>query len=99
MIKPTIGRVVWFWPSLGCELSGFVHQDKSQPCAALVVYVHSDIMVNLHAIDQVGVGHAMSSVRLIQEGEPRPAENFCEWMPYQIGQAKAVQTKAAGAVA
>jgi hypothetical protein len=90
MIKPTIGRVVWFWPSTvtgGAEY--FCYHDNKQPCAAQVVYVWGDACVNLQVLDQNGRAHSFTSVPLIQEGEPRPDGYFCEWMPYQIGQAKA----------
>lgn len=56
--------------------------------AALIAYVWGDDMVNLHVIDHNGVGHSKTSVRLVQENEPKPDGYYCEWMPYQIGQAK-----------
>lgn len=90
-IKPTIGRVVWFRPSTAAGTgSTFSYHDPKQPCAALIAYVWGDACVNLHAFDQNGVGHSFTSVRLIQEDEPKPEGGyFCSWMPYQIGQAKA----------
>jgi hypothetical protein len=89
MIKPTIGRVVWFWPATNAMMGGelFTYHDRSQPCAALVAFVWSDAMVNLSVADQNGVQHAFTSVPLIQEGDERPSSYFCEWMPYQKGQA------------
>lgn len=86
MIKPTIGRVVWFTPSKNSAESGFVAGD--QPLAAIVAYVHSDKMVNLTVFDANGNPHSKTSVDLIQDGEPKPEWGFCcEWMPYQKGQA------------
>jgi hypothetical protein len=76
MIKPTVGRVVWYRKP-----------GKEQPQAAIVAYVHSDSIVNLHVIDQAGVGRAETSVTLRQDNEPQPDGAYCEWMPYQIGQA------------
>ena len=77
MIKPTIGRVVWFHHG----------KDGQQPLAALVAYVHSDTMVNLAVFDPNGVPFNKTSVTLVQEGAPIPAGMYCEWMPYQKGQA------------
>jgi hypothetical protein len=91
MIKPTVGRVVWFWPSK--VSSNFGYHNSEQPCAALVAYVWSDTCVNLHVIDQNGNGHSQTSVPLVQDTETAPANGYyCEWMPYQIGQAKKEQT-------
>lgn len=79
MIKPTIGRVVWFHP-------GGTSADK-QPLAALVCYVHSDTMVNLAIFDENGVAsHATSRFLWQGEGE-RPTGDYAEWMSFQIGQA------------
>jgi len=81
MIKPTVGRVVWYWPK----------NHGSQPHAAIVAHVWSDTCVNLAIFDSNGVpvANPPTSVLLLQEGNERPTGgNFCEWMPYQIGQAK-----------
>lgn len=79
MIKPTIGRMVWF------------HQDGSlpedQPNAAIVAYVHSDRLVNLTVCNSNGKTYAETSVLLYQGDTDRPASRYCEWMPYQQGQA------------
>jgi len=85
VIKPTVGRIVWFWRSYQPDVV-----DDAQPMAAIVAYVHSDIMVNLSVIDHNGHHFSKTSVRLQQEGSDPPAFNemYCEWMPYQIGQAK-----------
>ena len=92
MIKPTIGRVVWYW----CQ------KNQTQPQAAVVAYVHSDTMVNLTVFDENGIPHARTSVFLYQgqENTERPAAIFCEWMPYQKGQAaktEALEKQVAGA--
>lgn len=77
MIKPTVGRVVWFWPA-GAKVE--------QPFAATIAYVHSDSMVNLSVIDANGNQFAATSITLVQEngGTTLP---YCCWMPYQQGQA------------
>jgi hypothetical protein len=79
MIKPTIGRQVWFWHDTPEE-------GGSQPEAATVCYVHSDTMVNLQVIDHDGNARRVSSVRLHQGDEPGVGQH-CAWMPYQKGQA------------
>jgi hypothetical protein len=97
MIKPTIGRQVWFWPA---KVSGGVLIDRGdQPMASTVVYVFNDRMVNLQILDHGGYAHAVTSVPLIQDEEPKPEGYFCEWMPYQKGQAAKTEQleKAAGA--
>lgn len=84
MIKPTVGRVVLFWPSAVDE-----GEDTKQPYAATVAYVHSDRMVNLSVADHCGRQYGLASVPLLQEGDERPSGMYCEWMPYQKGQAPA----------
>lgn len=85
MIKPTVGRVVWFHPSSHSNDTGFA---PASICAAIIAYVHSDFMVNLAVFDANGVCHSKTSVHLVQDMEPVPdAGYYCEWMPYQKGQA------------
>jgi hypothetical protein len=83
VIKPTIGRVVWYWPKA-------VHGYKDdQPLAAIVVFVHSDHLVNLITFSPTGIPLPKVSVYLAQEGVEHPfKEGFAQWMPYQVGQAK-----------
>lgn len=80
MIKPTIGRVVWFWPD-----SAFTR--CTQPQAALIAWVHSDSVVNLAIFDANGKSSNRTGVPLFQGEGNRPESHYCEWMPYQIGQA------------
>jgi len=87
MIKPTVGRVVWFYPD-GSSPS-------SQPRAAIIAAVWGDRCVNLMVIESNGVpmSHPPTSVMLVQEGDPVPKGadgsncRHCTWMPYQQGQA------------
>lgn len=79
MIEPTVGRVVWYRP--GGSM-------KDQPCAAMVTYVHSPRLVNLIVFDPNGNPVPRTSITMRQEEDPVPQGFFCEWMPYQIGQAK-----------
>lgn len=84
MIKPTIGRVVWFRPS-GISLD-------RQPLTALICFVHDDNCVNLAIFDDLGRASHKASCYLYQGDTDIPTGDYCEWMPYQVGQAKAAQT-------
>lgn len=78
MITPTVGRVVLFHQAV----------PHDQPYAATIAYVHSDRMVNLSVVDHSGVQFGTTSVPLLQDGDPVPENGYyCEWMPYQKGQA------------
>lgn len=86
IIKPTIGRRVWYRPNGTNGLAMAVH-DNIQPMDAGIVYVWGDRMVNLDVTDHNGNHHAIPSVTLYQEGDPLPTGAYCEWMPFQKGQA------------
>ena len=76
-MKPTIGRIVWYHPT-----PGITH-------AAQIAAVHSDICVNLGVLNEFGEQYAVRSVPLAREDDEKPTVgNWCEWMPYQVGQAK-----------
>lgn len=79
MIKPTIGRVVWFHPDW----------PHTQPYAAMIVYVNSNTDINLIVFDPDGIPHAEINVILKQSEEQNIVGQYAEWMPYQVGQAKA----------
>jgi RyR domain len=96
MIQPTVGRVVWFYPSIGSVQAGFAAPDGGQPLAAIIARVWSDRMVNLTVFDANGVAHSRPSVRLLQEGDARDSDGYyAEWMPYQVGQAKKAEAEKA----
>jgi hypothetical protein len=80
MIQPTISRQVWFWRD---------QRSDAQPEAATIAYVHNNWLVNLQVIDHNGNARSETSVHLYQGDNDVPAPNgkFCEWMPYQKGQA------------
>lgn len=76
-MKPTLGRIVHFHPK-----PGITH-------AALIACVHSDTMVNLAAFDGSGRSYCVTSVELVAADKPKPEfGQYCEWMPYQVEQAK-----------
>ena len=77
MIKPTVGRVMWYWPE---------KEDRGdQPLCALVTYVWGDNMVNLAVFNPDGSSGGEQSVPIVQEGSPHTVGDspYCEWMPYQ----------------
>jgi hypothetical protein len=94
-IFPTVGSVVWSTPSRLYGDGFFTHidsrqptADSRQPLAAIVAHVFRDDLVNLTVCDSNGVPHGRTSVPLMQAGEAKPEHGyFCEWMPYQVGQA------------
>lgn len=94
MIKPTVGRVVWFHPGQG-DVAGDkfpqryaeTAQFNDQPMVAHVVCVWSDRLVNIIVFDHAGVAHPIRSCTLVQEGDIPPKSRYVEWMPYQKGQA------------
>lgn len=93
IIKPTIGRVVWFHPATNSAEGGFY---PAPICAAIVAYVHSDSCVNLAVFDANGNAHSKCSVALVQDGEAPPENGYyAEWMPYQKGQAAKHDEKSA----
>lgn len=83
MIKPTIGRVVWFWPKYNPE-----EYPDQQPYSAQIAYVWSDSLINIGYLDRYGVASSATIVYLWNGEGDRPACPHCEWMPYQQGQAK-----------
>lgn len=83
MIIPTVGRVVWFWPGEGEGIATI----SGSPLPGIVSAVWSDTCVNLSVFDANGESHSRTSVLLVQEGNERPTSRFCEWTPYQKGQA------------
>lgn len=90
MIKPTVGRVVWFWIHGAPQL-----ESKQQPYAAIITYVHSDTMVNIATFDHTGQAHYATSIALYQGEGERPKYQHCEWMPYQKEKALMDDAKAA----
>lgn len=98
LIPPTVGRVVWFHPAANSAESGFAPPAAGTPLAAIVARVWSDTCVNLTVFDANGAPHSRTSVLLVQDGQLVPDGYYCEWMPFQKGQAK-VQAAAAPAPA
>lgn len=89
IIKPTIGRRVWFRcnDSFAKE-KGIYRIDDVQAMDAGIVYVHGDAMVNLIVTDHIGNTHAINSVALVDASDGNSHAMWCEWMPYQKEQVK-----------
>lgn len=87
IIKPTVGRKLWYWPT-PAEKSW----SHDQPFDATIVHVLSDRQVNLHVINEVGyIVPAKEGVVLLQPDMKRdPIPGECSWMPFQVGQARAL---------
>lgn len=82
MIKPTVGRIVWFRSVSGLPVDG------DEPLAGIITGVIDDNHVNLCVFDFSGTPHPKHNVFLYQdEPEGPPCEEFAVWMPYQKGQA------------
>lgn len=81
VIEPTIGRKVWFW-------TGDPEQKQAQD--ATICYIFGTRMVNLRVTDHQGVSRPETSVALWQDGDPQPLGRHAQWMPFQVGQAKAI---------
>lgn len=76
IITPTVGRVVWY------------HNAAQQgPFSAMIASVHSPRLVTLGGFDVDGTPFSATNVPLVQDGENPPLGSWCEWMPYQKGQA------------
>lgn len=86
MIKPTIGRKVWFTPYTGMD----ARMDPLQPLDATVTFVCNDRLVNLAVRSQHGASMpGCTFVPLLQDGDiPPEGGYYAEWMPYQKALAK-----------
>lgn len=98
MIKPTVGRVVWFYPIGHPSLN--LNNNLNAPLAAIIAYVWSDVLVNLAVFDCNGNSVPHTSIVLEQDEVPAPpGQSYCTWMPYQKGQAaktEALEAKLGG---
>lgn len=93
IIMPTVGRMVHFYQNRQNSLMGKFYNDA--PAAAIVVDVHSPRTVDLSVFDHEGDLCPTMVVQLRQPGDdiPEAGTCYCEWMPYQLGQA--MKTEAA----
>lgn len=100
MIRPTIGRVVWYFEDKDKYDEYMKTKDGqeplSQPWAMLITYVHGDHLVNVAGWNTYGTAMYRNSLRLWQEGDDAPVGSFVSWMPYQLASAKAWGTNGDG---
>jgi len=79
MIKPTIGRIVWYSPG---DDTGMQY-DGTQPLASIICYVWPDDTVNLTVHDADGHSIPKISVPVFQGNAEDCPPGSCCWMPYQ----------------
>lgn len=93
-IVPTLGRVMWFVPFEDFQHHSGVKLYKGQRYTAHVCFVHGENSVNVMVIDSSGKSYGMTCVHVKQADAPEPKGiDYCEWMPYQVGQAGVSQLK------
>jgi hypothetical protein len=94
-ITPTVGRVVWFYPTKDEQTVDLSPPADGEPLAAIVVAVKSPDYVNLTVFDAMGFPHARLNVLLVQDGQEAPDGGFYStWTPYQVEQAKKAEDRA-----
>lgn len=87
MIAPTVGRVVLLFTKDAKYDFGYCFT-PGKPHVALITAVHSDTLINVVAFDANGKSHPFTSIELKQAEDQKTYGTFwCEWMPYQKGQA------------
>ena len=85
IIKPTVGRVVWYWPTSADREDR--RSISGQPFAAQICGVHSDTCVNLGITDAEGRYFTRASIPLKQTPRGIGEDGCATWMPYQLGRA------------
>ena len=97
MIQPTVGRVVLFTPS---KHDQNIDRIDDKPMAAIITSVWDERTVNLVIFGHNGYQWSKLGVMLLQDDDPAPQYgDFCEWMPYQKGQAAKTEDLTASATA
>ena len=91
-LKPTVGRVVWYYPSVQNDRVD-PQSGKGQPYPAVITHVWGDSVVNL-AVQNDGSfplkpeALTPTSVSLAPEGAEVIDGRCWSWMPFQVGQAE-----------
>jgi hypothetical protein len=81
-MKPTVGRVVYFYPAATRSAFGFLAV-AGQPLAAIICHVNSPTSVNVSVFDVHGKQFPVSGVPFFETEQPGVAGEHCAWMPYQ----------------
>lgn len=103
IIKPSVGRKVWYRPSDHDQNGPIPMQAvRGQPLDATIIAVWGDRMVNLLVTDTVGRQFPVLSCDLLQPGDSPRLDaggqvygRYCEWTPYQVATAPAPDAEAA----
>lgn len=87
MIQPTVGKRLWYWPTLAAP--AYTPYDlNNQPLAATITHVNFDGTVNISYLNRHGELEARPVVHLWQPGMVRPCGAFCEYHPDDLAAAK-----------
>lgn len=97
IIPPTVGRKVYYRPSKHDTIGvGAMNVSPDQPLDATILAVWGERCVNVQVLDIMGKPFTKTSALLLQPGDPQPVDldgndagGYVEWMPFQVGQAKA----------
>jgi hypothetical protein len=95
IIPPTVGRKVWLELNGATSIPRFTSDgiiaSVGQPIDATITAVWGDRMINIAGFDAHGAPYTLHSITLLQPGDPIPdyGRIYAQWMPYQVGQAKA----------
>lgn len=81
-MKPTVGRVVYFYPAVTRACFGFMTV-VGQPLAAIICHVNSPTSVNVSVFDVHGKQFPVSSVPFFETEQSGLPIDHCAWMPYQ----------------
>lgn len=80
MQSPFVNGRVWFYPRQNDPemlLIPAMPGSKRAPCAATIVWVHGERLVNLAVLDHYGNSHSRAQVVLVQDGDLAPPYDFC----------------------
>ena len=86
-IQPTVGRKVHY--RTGNNDHEMHKLNTDDPLDATIVGVWEDGLINVVVFDCNGKMYTRNGIRLRQEGQTISNQPYCEWMPFQVGQAKA----------
>lgn len=81
-ITPTVGRVIWYWPSADVLLAGAAYYNPDQPMAATIAAVSPEELVNLSVYDHDGKQFAVKGVEIYEGQElakPEDIHGFAQW--------------------